>query len=289
MRTRCRREYKRFRRPAPGAKKPTMGLDEYRRKRDFQKTPEPRGKVEKRAAGRRFIVQKHAASHLHYDFRLELEGVLKSWAVPKGPSRDPSLKRLAMQTEDHPLSYADFEGVIPKGQYGGGTVLLWDRGEWVPEEDPHEGIRKGRLRFRLEGEKLRGSYILTRTHGRAGNDRGRSWLLIKLEDAFASRHPDEDVTRDEASVATGRTMREIAADRDRVWQSDRAADKPAPDRAHGIDLRLAFRPTRRGGPVVLAGGPRAEGRYVSCRNQGPDQKPRSSRDPSSPIGARLRS
>ena len=135
-----------------------MGLAEYRRKRTFTRTPEPAGK---KPAGRRrgrgvFVVQKHAASRLHYDFRLESEGVLKSWAVPKGPSLDPRDKRLAVEVEDHPLEYGDFEGTIPEGEYGGGRVLLWDRGHWEPEGDAAEALRRGRLKFKLEGEKLRG-------------------------------------------------------------------------------------------------------------------------------------
>src|SRR5882672_9335033 len=140
---------------------PPMGLREYHRKRDFAITPEPRGE-EKERDGRSFVIQKHAATRLHYDFRLEMEGVLKSWAVPKGPSLDPADKRLAMQTEDHPIEYGGFEGIIPAGQYGGGTVLLWDRGTWEPIEDPHEGLRKGNLKFRLNGEKLRGGFALVK-------------------------------------------------------------------------------------------------------------------------------
>ena len=131
-------------------------LAEYRRKRDFSRTPEPAGKP-RRKEGFSFVVQKHAARRLHYDFRLELDGVLLSWAVPKGPSLDPTDKRLAMQTEDHPVEYGGFEGVIPKGEYGGGTVLLWDRGTWEPIGDPRDGLRKGKLEFLLHGRKLRGS------------------------------------------------------------------------------------------------------------------------------------
>src|SRR5687767_16000380 len=155
-----------------------MGLREYHRKRDFAVTPEPRGEeVPEREGARSFVIQKHAASHLHYDFRLELEGVLKSWAVPKGPSLDPADRRLAVQTEDHPLDYGEFEGVIPEKQYGAGDVLLWDRGVWTPEDaDPPAALRKGRLHFRLDGEKLHGSWVLTRT---SRGDERPSWLLIK--------------------------------------------------------------------------------------------------------------
>jgi bifunctional non-homologous end joining protein LigD len=194
-----------------------MGLKEYYRKRDFGITPEPRGK-EKKTKGRSFVIQKHAATRMHYDFRLEMEGVLKSWAVPKGPSFDPKDKRLAMMTEDHPVEYGGFEGIIPKGQYGGGTVLLWDRGTWEPIEDPHAGLRKGNLKFRLNGEKLQGGFALVKIKGRDARDSEKTWLLIKEKDDFV--RPGYDVTEARPeSVTTGRTLEEIAADRDRVWDS----------------------------------------------------------------------
>jgi bifunctional non-homologous end joining protein LigD len=207
------------------------GLQEYRRKRDFERTAEPAGgrthATAPPADGLRFVIQKHAASHLHYDLRLELDGVMKSWAVPKGPSLDPADRRLAMQVEDHPVEYNSFEGTIPQGQYGGGTVMLWDRGTYVPDDahdgaDPQDvarrGLRRGKLAFTLRGERLAGSFALVRT------DRGPKpkWLLIKHRDARAA--PGSDVAGDVAtSVATGRTMDEIAAEADRVWQSDRPA------------------------------------------------------------------
>jgi len=194
-----------------------MGLKEYYRKRDFGITPEPRGK-EKKREGRSFVVQKHAATRLHYDFRLEMEGVLKSWAVPKGPSLDPKDKRLAMMTEDHPVEYGDFEGIIPKGQYGGGTVLLWDRGTWEPIEDPHAGLRKGNLKFRLNGEKLKGGFALVKIKGRDARDSEKTWLLIKEKDEFVRPGYDVTAARPE-SVTTGRSLEEIAADRDRIWDS----------------------------------------------------------------------
>jgi bifunctional non-homologous end joining protein LigD len=170
-----------------------MALEQYQRKRDFRQTPEPAGSVqrgEKPAATLSFVVQKHAARRLHYDFRLELGGVLLSWAVPRGPSLDPGEKRLAVHVEDHPIEYGGFEGVIPKGQYGGGTVLLWDRGTWTPEDaDPEAAYRKGSLKFTLEGEKLHGKWALVRMGGKAAKARGpdghENWLLIKERDAVA--------------------------------------------------------------------------------------------------------
>src|SRR6266446_539546 len=166
-----------------------MALDEYRRKRNFSRTPEPEGKVAKRIAKERFFcVQKHLASHLHYDFRLEHNGVLLSWAVPKGPSLDPKTKRLAMRVEDHPFDYGEFEGVIPEG-YGAGIVMLWDRGTWTPQvEDVDATLKKGDLKFTLNGYKLKGSWVLVRTGGRYAGSRGggdRSWLLIKHRDEWA--------------------------------------------------------------------------------------------------------
>ena len=198
-----------------------MGLQEYKRKRNFSVTPEPAGKVHA-AAGKSFVIQKHAASRLHYDFRLELDGVLKSWAVPKGPSLDPGEKRLAVHVEDHPLEYGDFEGIIPKGEYGGGTVLLWDRGTWEPVEDPVKGYKKGHLHFRLDGEKLHGGWHLVRLHGRQAGEDKQNWLLFKENDDKAVPGSDDAVVQEyPASVATGRTIEEIAADPDRVWRSNR--------------------------------------------------------------------
>jgi bifunctional non-homologous end joining protein LigD len=166
-----------------------MALEEYRKKRNFSKTPEPAGKVATRAAKERFFcVQKHLASHLHYDFRLEHNGVLLSWAVPKGPSLDPKVKRLAMKVEDHPLDYGEFEGVIPEG-YGAGIVMLWDKGTWTPEvDDVDAALKKGDLKFTLNGYKLKGSWVLVRTGGRYAGARGggdRTWLLIKHRDEWA--------------------------------------------------------------------------------------------------------
>ena len=168
-------------------------LERYRERRDFRITPEPRGRqIEARGDRLRFYIQRHHATRLHYDFRLELEGTLKSWAVPKGPSLDPSVKRLAVQTEDHPLEYGEFEGTIPAKQYGAGDVLLWDQGTWIPEDpDPAAALRKGRLHFALKGAKLRGSWILTRTRGEEGKP---AWLLIKRDDGEARSGEEAEIT-----------------------------------------------------------------------------------------------
>lgn len=189
------------------AKGKITDLDEYRRKRDFGRTPEPEAR--KGPAGGIFVVHKHAASHLHYDFRLEMEGVLKSWAVPKGPSLDPSVKRLAMLVEDHPLDYAGFEGVIPEGQYGAGTVMIWDSGHWTPEGDPVAAFKKGAMKFSLDGKKLKGKWALVRLK-RPREEGKESWLLMKEKDGEASGGRD---ILDEMplSAATGRGMEEIGA------------------------------------------------------------------------------
>lgn len=199
----------------------TEGLDRYRSKRDFSRTGEPSGEQAGggNGAGRaRFVIQKHAASRLHYDFRLEVEGVLKSWAVPKGPTVDSNDRRLAVQTEDHPLDYIDFEGVIPEGEYGGGTVLVWDNG-WYEnlraqkDDDARDmagSIEDGFVEVRLDGEKIRGGYVLKRTNGEGEKSR---WLMIKMKDdaADARRKPTET---EPSSVKTGRDLSEVAADAD---------------------------------------------------------------------------
>ena len=197
-------------------------LTEYRRKRDFTKTREPSGATKtaavkkspprkKRAPALQFVIQKHEASHLHFDFRLELDGVMKSWAVPKGPSYDPSVRRLAMEVEDHPIEYNTFEGTIPQGEYGGGTVMLWDRGSYEAESGGgvdalREGYERGDLKFVLHGKRLKGGWVLVRMK-RAGRPQ---WLLIKHRDEFASASLDI-VDEATTSVVTGRTMEEIAA------------------------------------------------------------------------------
>ena len=193
-----------------------MALTEYRRKRNFAVTPEPAGK--KRATGPKlaFVIQKHAASHLHYDFRLELDGVLKSWAVPKGPSLDPAKKRLAMHVEDHPVEYGEFEGIIPEGEYGGGTVLLWDRGTWEPTGDARKGYSEGHIKFQLHGKKLRGGWMLVRRGGKHGPTDERHWFLFKERDQFADPATDV-IARKPLSVASGRDLDEIANRAERVW------------------------------------------------------------------------
>jgi bifunctional non-homologous end joining protein LigD len=203
-----------------------VALEEYKRKRDFKKSPEPEGKVKATGPKRFFCVQKHLASHLHYDFRLEHNGVLLSWAVPKGPSLNPKDKRLAMHVEDHPVDYGEFEGVIPEG-YGAGIVMLWDRGTWTPEVDDVEGaLKKGDLKFTLDGFKLKGSWVLVRTGGRypgaRGGAPGRSWLLIKHRDDWAG---DLDITEfAPRSVKSDGDFEDILAEEmPAVWQSHRPA------------------------------------------------------------------
>jgi bifunctional non-homologous end joining protein LigD len=210
-------------------------LATYNKKRDFAKTAEPAGKIAK-SGSHLFMVQKHDASRLHYDLRLELEGVLKSWAVTRGPSLDPADKRLAVRTEDHPLSYATFEGTIPKGQYGGGTVMLWDRGSWTPEsgKDPRKTIAEGHLHFTLDGERMKGEWVMFRLKPR-GRERGENWILKKVDDAHAGS-PTGLTEKYLTSVKTGRTMDEIAAGRKLPAQA--AASFPrfrAPQKATLVD------------------------------------------------------
>src|SRR5687767_3911847 len=210
----------------PSPSSPRAALREYRKKRDFSRTPEPEGGSAASARGHRtFVIQKHAATRLHYDFRLELEGTLKSWAVPKGPSLDPKTKRLAMHVEDHPIEYGTFEGVIPSG-YGAGIVMLWDQGTWKPEaDDVAAALKKGDLKFTLDGYKLKGSWVLVRTGGRYGSRGGdaRSWLLIKHRDDWAG---EVDITEfAPRSVKSDGEFEDIlAADNPDVWVSHRPAE-----------------------------------------------------------------
>jgi bifunctional non-homologous end joining protein LigD len=206
-----------------------MPLDEYKRKRDFKKSPEPAGDEDAARKKRQgtplfFCVQKHLASHLHYDFRLELNGVLLSWAVPKGPSLDPTVKRLAMHVEDHPFEYGTFEGVIPEG-YGAGIVMLWDRGTWTPQvDDVAKALEKGDLKFALDGYKLKGSWALVRTRGYGGNrSDGRSWLLIKHRDEWSG---DLDIAEfAPRSVKSDLDFAEILAqDHPDIWRTNRPVE-----------------------------------------------------------------
>jgi bifunctional non-homologous end joining protein LigD len=204
-------------------------LKKYKSMRDFGDTPEPSGGKPKRTKLPIFVIQKHAASHLHYDFRLEMEGVLKSWAVPKGPSYDPTVKRLAMMTEDHPYDYASFEGVIPAGNYGGGNVIIWDNGTWEfiePGDDPVKAVRSGKLTFRMFGKKMFGEWALVKIHGRPGS-KGNEWLLLKHRDEFAN--PDVDVTVfAPRSVVSNLTVAEIGSSK-RTWLSNRGASQSGKD------------------------------------------------------------
>jgi bifunctional non-homologous end joining protein LigD len=206
-----------------------VSLKEYRKKRRFDTTPEPAGR-EAPSSGKSlaYVIQKHQASHLHYDFRLEWNGVLLSWAVPKGPSPDPSVKRLAMQVEDHPVEYGGFEGVIPEGEYGGGTVMVWDRGSWTPEvPDVDAALAKGDLKFMLHGAKLKGSWVLVRTRGFGGQR--SSWLLIKHRDGYAST---EDIAREEPrSALSGRLLAQIAQDAGGNVEKAAAGDPAASPKA----------------------------------------------------------
>ncbi|HTS57848.1 MAG TPA: DNA polymerase ligase N-terminal domain-containing protein [Terriglobales bacterium] len=214
-----------------------MALEEYKRKRRFAETPEPPPELSPHSK-HRFVVQKHRATRLHYDFRLEMDGVLKSWAVPKGPSLDPSDKRLAMQVEDHPVSYFDFEGIIPEGNYGAGTVMVWDVGKWEPlSPQPVRGkfvpgtdaeasamLEKGDLKFRLHGERLKGDFALVHIKSRRAGSKGTEWLMIKKQDDYAV--PGFDIEAYETSVLSQKTMAEIAGDeKAAAWESDRKASR----------------------------------------------------------------
>jgi bifunctional non-homologous end joining protein LigD len=226
-----------------------VALEIYRKKRRFAVTPEPRGR-KAAAEGHRYVIQKHAARRLHYDLRLELDGVMKSWAVTRGPSLDPNQKRLAVHVEDHPIAYNSFEGTIPEGEYGGGTVMVWDRGTWTPDGDAHKAYAKGHLVFDLDGEKLHGRWHLVRMRGR-DSDRHENWLLIKARDDVARGPRDPDILQQESrSTVTGRSIEEIAAGKGtkkRVWHSNRVAKtEPNSHRAFKDKIgKIAARPASR--------------------------------------------
>jgi bifunctional non-homologous end joining protein LigD len=214
-------------------------LKKYRSMRDFGATPEPAGGKPKKAKLPVFVIQKHHASHLHYDFRLEMEGVLKSWAVPKGPSYDPTVKRLAMMTEDHPYDYKDFEGVIPAGNYGAGNVIIWDNGGWEfiePGDDPVKALKSGKLTFRLYGKKMFGEWALVKIKGRYG-DKGNEWLLLKHRDEFANEKIDVTEVAPN-SVISNKGVDEIGGEN--VWISNRqASPRRAPTLADKLEKKAA--------------------------------------------------
>ena len=251
-------------------------LAEYRRKRDFSKTAEPAGDVEPaRTSHLRFVIQKHAASHLHFDLRLELDGVMKSWAVPKGPSTDPSVKRLAMEVEDHPIDYNTFEGTIPKGEYGGGTVMLWDRGTYAPDKssgDDEEAVRSGYARGDLKvtffGERMRGSWALVRMKSRDSSSSKPQWLFIKHRDEFAST--DDIIAENMTSVESGRTMEEIASGQSKVWHSNRAASKSSRIKRSAAPAPPATSP-RRSSSTAASSVPDLEPMYASIGTDAPSR------------------
>ena len=231
----------------------TSNLSAIASMRDFSKTAEPSGQAKPAAKTEAlpFVIQKHAATRLHYDFRLGLHGVLKSWAVTKGPSYVPGDKRLAVQVEDHPMEYGGFEGTIPKGQYGGGTVMLWDEGTWEPVGDPDQGLAKGNLKFILHGKKLHGKWVLVRMGGKAANEAKPNWLLIKEHDEYEQSADDEPITEKEPnSVLTQRDIEAIARDEDHVWQSNR------PETSSGNKSSAAKQPAAaRSAPFAPSGLP----------------------------------
>jgi len=219
-----------------------MALEEYQRKRRFAETPEPPPKVERKDR-HRFVVQKHRASRLHFDFRLEMEGVLKSWAVPKGPSLDPSDKRLAMMVEDHPVSYFDFEGIIPQGNYGAGTVQVWDVGTWEPLGDPQQMLAKGDLKFRLDGKKLKGEFVLAHMRSRRPGSKGTEWLLIKKRDQGVQEGFDANSKKMDWSVLSKRSLKQIAQDEGSAeWESNR---KAAPRKSDWLSKSIAVADKKR--------------------------------------------
>ena len=241
----------------------TKKLSLYRKKRDFKKTAEPSGAKKVATSKRlRYVIQKHAATRLHYDFRLELDGVFKSWAVTRGPSLDPADKRLAVEVEDHPLDYGDFEGTIPKGQYGGGTVMLWDRGYWEPEGDAEAMLRKGDLKFMLDGERLQGGWVLVRMRNDKFKSKRNNWLLIKHHDDVAHEgDADKLLAKNATSVASGREMEDIEAGKGK---------KPKPFMRKGG----ASRPMRSGIPTGATPQKRASKASRNSPPPSPSARPR---------------
>ena len=257
-------------------------LSKYRSKRDFTVTDEPSGKGKVATSEHlRFVIQKHAARRLHYDLRLELGGVFKSWAVTKGPSPDPRDKRLAVEVEDHPLDYGDFEGTIPKGEYGGGTVQLWDRGLWAPEGDAsaEQQLRKGELKFVMEGERMHGSWVLVRMKGDRYGGKRNNWLLIKHRDAAAVEGKTDALMAEDRSVASGRKMADIEAGKGRgpepfmlknaaakanaVWHSNRAGASASSAQAAGQPAA----PAKRSGKSTNRSAAKGQRRFSSRRRR----------------------
>jgi bifunctional non-homologous end joining protein LigD len=274
-----------------------MALDEYKRKRNFDQTPEPPPKVETKT-GHRFVVQKHRASHLHYDFRLEMEGVLKSWAVPRGPSLDPTDKRLAMQVEDHPVSYFDFEGTIPADNYGAGTVMVWDVGTWQPlspvlvngkyvpatEAEADAMLAKGDLKFRLKGKRLNGDFALVHIRARRPGSKGNEWLMIKKQDEFAV--DGYDIDHYDASVLTGRSMDEIAGDEGSAeWTSSRPAGRGKVKAAWLADAVAKLDARKKAEAAAAAGeageGVRAKSSSTKKKTSGAEKKTKKAAKPRS--------
>ena len=254
-------------------------LKKYRQMRDFGETPEPAGRTKKLANGPIFVIQKHAASHLHYDFRLEMEGVLKSWSVPKGPSYDPTIRRLAMMTEDHPYDYASFEGVIPAGNYGAGNVIIWDQGTWEfiePGDDPVAALKSGKLTFRMYGRKMFGEWALVKIKGSSKSSKGNEWLMLKHRDQFANSEVDVSAVAPR-SVVSNKTVEEIGPEN--VWISNRKAASSR--RAPTLASRLAAEDAAKKKPAT-APAKKAPSKKASAKRRAPAQ-------PSAKASARSRS
>jgi bifunctional non-homologous end joining protein LigD len=258
-------------------------LNKYRQMRDFSDTPEPAGGKPKRGKLPIFVIQKHQATALHYDFRLEMEGVLKSWAVPRGPSYDPANKRLAMMTEDHPYDYAKFEGVIPEGNYGAGNVIIWDEGTWEfiePGDDPVKAIQSGKLTFRMFGRKMFGEWALVKIKGRSKSERGNEWLLLKHRDEYASDKVDVTEVAPQ-SVVSGRTVEEVSPEN--IWISNRASSRKAPTLAARLAAEkkratTAKKATSRKTAAKKSRRPAAPSRAASVRSRSsPAAPPKSAR------------
>src|SRR5215813_761680 len=260
-------------------RRPTKAqLKTYRAKRRFGITAEPKGSIG-RTRSNSFVIQKHDATRLHYDLRLELDGVMKSWAVTRGPSLVPGEKRLAVQVEDHPVEYNTFEGTIPEGEYGGGTVLIWDRGSWTPQADPHEGLKKGRLDFTLDGKKLHGRWHLVRMRGRPG-DKKTNWLLIKATDEAARGPNDRDILEEmPLSVVSGRSIEDIAQGkgRKRVWHSNRSVEDNV--KAAATRRNTAARPGRKRSPRRTSAAHSGASNSSRKRGSKTDARPGSARLP----------